>query len=266
MTTIIGIKTTSGSVDAVVMGADTRRVYFDNNNNPVGYGTCTKFIHREGAPWIMAYAGWETPHYYRFYQQLIGTVERELHTTVELGDLVEGRTHAPFAPVARLALKHEYLTDQTRILLASSTSKNGVPEIWNFSDGRLRKYRGGKKGGLRYASIGEGEIWVRRILGKFGVPRNAVTFEKAVELVQFALDFSQGSYTRGYQLAIVTPHGVELGPRFGASQRKAWSDYCEEVVKKYTGKRKCTTTEVDRIRRRVLKERLVLNKMRTNGN
>ncbi len=248
MTTIIGIKTTSGSVDAVVMGADTRRVYYDNHNNLVGNGTCTKFIHREGAPWIMAYSGWETPHYQRFYRELVGSFKRELQTTMQLDELVEGtRTH--FEPVARLAMKHRRLTDQISLLLAAGRS--GGPGLWSFAeDGTSRELDNGAT--MTYVSIGESEKWAKRIFEQLYVPAALVTFEWAVELIRFVLGFAQGKYTRGYQLAVITSRSVELGPRFTGSQDNAWSEYCAATIKKYTGRR--SAKEGRRFRNYVVKK------------
>ena len=267
MTTIIGIKTTSGSVDAVVMGADTRLVYFDDHDKPVGYRTCKKFIYAEGAPWIMTHSGMETPEYYRFRRELVGTLERALGVTEALTDLTEGRvprTRVPFEPIAELFRREqeEKRDWYSTIFLATATSDNGTPRLWYFDRGGVLRPcpdgRNSKDQKFAYLVTGGGRHKVRKIFRRMQqhLDPDSITFEHAINLIEMGLFMAQDSFTKGYQLAVVTSEGVCLSPQF-KKYLPEFSPYCGRMIEQYMGEQ--IVLAKNRSRCLILKENIVIN-------
>lgn len=68
MTVLVGIKTNSGPVDAVVLGSDTQLSYLDEDGNPIGKRPFLKMVY--GDFWALALSGAYTDELRSFYNKL----------------------------------------------------------------------------------------------------------------------------------------------------------------------------------------------------
>ena len=68
MTTLVGIKTNSGSIEAVVLGSDTQLNYLDEDGNPISKRPILKIIY--GDFWALASCGAYTDELRSFYNKL----------------------------------------------------------------------------------------------------------------------------------------------------------------------------------------------------
>ncbi|HLC32987.1 MAG TPA: hypothetical protein VJJ82_04120 [Candidatus Nanoarchaeia archaeon] len=239
MTTIVGVQTGKGPIDAVVLGADTTICYFSGDQlNSTGQNS--KFIYSSGAPWIIAHTGMEGDAYAAFLKRINGSQKAVQRTTNAIDRLIRCyRKKSPkqFTPFASL-LKDEddEMPEENASVLLLAASGPNEPSLWKLQgDANIREVS--SRDPVPYVAVGAGYLYGHAVFSQLG---RRLDLNEAVQHVIYTLKTAQEeriggrctkqTYSWGYQIAIVTATGVHTTAPFNKNQLSEFCACCKVLL------------------------------------